>query len=110
MSSLVTNPPPPFSITPTQLAGQLHGKAYRQFQDNQALAVELSKFIWSNPANAQAQFNLFGTNAAGLCVLASAYVAFVAAATASPPISPMPEGWDVTPNSDGTVTVVPPTS
>jgi hypothetical protein len=78
---------------------------------------ETAEFIYNCPlkdANglqytAQAAFNLAGTNGVDLCKLSDAATGMVAAYIGSAPTIP-PTGYVLTKNSDGTVTVTPPTA
>jgi hypothetical protein len=80
----------------------------RQWQALGGVFTQIATWVWANPTlTPQQAFDAFGTNATSLCVLANAYLALLTAVGA-PAASPVPAGYSLTMNADGTVTVVPP--
>ncbi len=97
------------TLTPDQqTAANFTRQIQQQWNQLGNLFTNIANWVWANPSlTPQQAFDAFGTNATSLCVLANAYLALLTAAGA-PAASPVPAGYSLTMNADGTVTVVPP--
>ena len=96
------------NVDPAQVtAAKLLAQIQRQLSSNQSIFTAISAFIWQNSAGLTPQqaFNYFGPNAGTLVQLSSAYQAVSQIFTGQTPASPIPAGYAVAPNPDGTVTV-----
>ena len=77
----------------------------------QGLLSSGATLVWNNPGGATPQqvCDSFGTNAAALFQLSSLLCTLIGSITGTTP-NPVPAGWTVIANSDGTVTLTPPAS
>ena len=94
-----------------QQAKQLTDARQYTSQLMEATRAAVASFIWADPTQAQAAFNAFtaiGVKATDLLADEVAFQAFIQARTGALPPSLMPAGYSLTPNADGTVTVVAP--
>ena len=112
MSNPIINVTPPTPPTPEQRlqnqAKALVNQQNRAFSQLGQIYQVVLQFIWSDPATAQAKFDAFtaaGFNASGLLTNAVAYQTLYQTVTGVALASPLPEGYSLQPNQDGTVTV-----
>ena len=108
-NSILTPPAVPNALQLLQVEAKLLATSQQQalLKINQAFNNTLA-FIWGDPTKAQERFNAFtslGYKATDLFVNAAAYSALITVLTGTAPASPIPNGYSVASNVDGTVTV-----
>jgi hypothetical protein len=81
-----------------------------EFNRLNSLLTDGSDLVWNNSgATPQEVVAAFGTNAAGLFQLSGLLCGLIGAITGTTP-NPVPTGWTITANNDGSVTLTPPTA
>jgi hypothetical protein len=81
-----------------------------EFSRLNSLLTDGSDLVWNNSgATPQQVVAAFGTNAASLFQLSALLCGLIGGITGTTP-NPVPTGWTITANSDGTVTLTPPTA
>ena len=105
--AIITNQQPNTDLDQANLITQQIQSAWQILQ---RVFDNAKDFVWSDPAQAQAKFDLFGSNAGDLVLISAAYSAMVETYLGSRPTI-LPQGYGIQVNGDGTVTVsVPQTS
>ena len=106
------------NLTPDQIKAQqfmssINAEDIRLSQ----LFTQIFDWIWNSQINPitkapvrtpQQGFDAFGTQAAKLCIISNAYLTMIAAINNTALTSPIPAGYALTMNVDGTVIVVSP--
>jgi hypothetical protein len=92
-------------------AAQLWAAVGAEFNRLSGLLQRGATFIWNNPSGATPQQTVaaMGTNAAALFQLSSLVCTLIGQITGTTP-GIMPAGWTYVANSDGSVTLTPPTA
>jgi hypothetical protein len=81
-----------------------------EFNRLNGLLTDGSDLVWNNSgATPQQVVAAFGTNAANLFQLSGLLCGLIGTISGTAP-NPVPTGWTITANSDGSVTLTPPTS
>jgi hypothetical protein len=81
-----------------------------EFNRLNSLLTDGSDLVWNNSdATPQQVVAAFGTNGASLFQLSGLLCGLIGAITDTTP-NPVPSGWTITANTDGSVTLTPPTA
>jgi hypothetical protein len=102
----------PIQVDPSVFAANNYWQqVVREYGRLQSLLNQGGTLVWNNPYGLAPQqaINLFGTNGVALIQLSSLLCNLLGAIGSTTP-NPVPAGWSVTPNADGTVTLTSPTS